>query len=272
MFKWMQNLTILTKVALSFAIICLTTIALGVFASQRMSAINDGLVDVGHNWLPSVKVLGRVAQQAERYRGNIAMTLLAHDDGTRTAAAQRLATARAEVLKAMADYQPMVTDGEERGLAAQVRQKWDALVTTGEAVLDVARKGNQAGADDLASTTFQHGIEEFRAALQAGIDFNNRGANQAVEAGAATYAAARVGVIGTLLVAVAICVLTGFGLVMGVSRPILAITGVMRRLADHDTSVEISFMGRKDEIGAMASAVSVFKDNMLDADRLTAEQ
>jgi methyl-accepting chemotaxis protein len=272
MLKWMQNLTILAKVALSFAIICVTTVALGVFASERMSAINDGLVDVGSNWLPSVKVLGRVAQQTERYRGNIAMTLLAHDDKTGIAATQFLATARDGVLKALADYQPLISDGEERGLAAQVAQKWDALMVAGEAVLERARKGDQAGADDLMATTMQQAIDQFRAALQADIDFNNQGGNKAVEAGAATYAAARVWVIGTLLVAVAICLLTGFGLVMGVSRPILAIAGVMRRLADHDTGVEITGVGRKDEIGAMASAVSVFKDNMLEADRLTAEQ
>ena len=36
--------------------------------------------------------------------------------------------------------------------------------------------------------------------------------------------------------------------------------------------VEIAGGGRRDEIGAMASAVAVFKDNMIEADRLEAAQ
>ena len=36
MLTWMRNLTIRAKVTLSFAIICVTTIGLGVFAIERM--------------------------------------------------------------------------------------------------------------------------------------------------------------------------------------------------------------------------------------------
>ncbi len=55
---------------------------------------------------------------------------------------------------------------------------------------------------------------------------------------------------------------------MGVSRPIGRMTVVMRRLAQQDTSVEIFGCHRGDEIGAMAEAVHVFKDNMLQRDEL----
>ena len=45
----------------------------------------------------------------------------------------------------------------------------------------------------------------------------------------------------------------------------------MRRLAARDLSGAIPGTGRGDEIGAMASSVGVFKDNIIQADRLTAE-
>ncbi|MDR3463141.1 MAG: methyl-accepting chemotaxis protein [Beijerinckiaceae bacterium] len=47
----------------------------------------------------------------------------------------------------------------------------------------------------------------------------------------------------------------------GIASPILAMTGAMRRLADKDLAVEIPGVGRADEIGDMAAAVQVFKDN-----------
>ena len=46
----------------------------------------------------------------------------------------------------------------------------------------------------------------------------------------------------------------------------------MGRLAEHDMSVQIEGQDRKDEIGLMAAAVQVFKNNMIEADRLKEEQ
>ncbi len=54
--------------------------------------------------------------------------------------------------------------------------------------------------------------------------------------------------------------------------PIRDLTGTMLRLARHDLSAAVDCVGRKDEIGEMAGAVQVFKDNMVEGDRLKAEQ
>src|SRR5205085_1048509 len=56
-----------------------------------------------------------------------------------------------------------------------------------------------------------------------------------------------------------------------VTRPISAITQVMRRLAVGEVAVEIPDMMRKDEIGQMANAVQVFKENALERLRLAKE-
>ncbi|GHD56765.1 methyl-accepting chemotaxis protein [Thalassobaculum fulvum] len=55
-------------------------------------------------------------------------------------------------------------------------------------------------------------------------------------------------------------------------RPITAITGIMRRLAGGDTTVEIPSPKRRDEIAEMADAVQVFKDNAIEKERLEAER
>ncbi|MDB5502708.1 MAG: methyl-accepting chemotaxis sensory transducer [Tardiphaga sp.] len=55
-------------------------------------------------------------------------------------------------------------------------------------------------------------------------------------------------------------------------RPIVDITASMTRLAGGDASEVTRVSDRQDEIGAMAAAVQVFKDNMITASRLAAEQ
>ncbi len=58
----------------------------------------------------------------------------------------------------------------------------------------------------------------------------------------------------------------------GISRPVVRMCVAMRALAGGDKAVEIPGVGRKDEIGQMADTVQVFKDNMIETERLRSEQ
>jgi methyl-accepting chemotaxis protein len=73
-----------------------------------------------------------------------------------------------------------------------------------------------------------------------------------------------------------VAVLLGVGLAIVMARsiasPIKAMTDAMTRLARREMTVEIAGLGRKDEVGSMAEAVQVFKDNMIRADQFTADQ
>lgn len=57
-----------------------------------------------------------------------------------------------------------------------------------------------------------------------------------------------------------------------VFKPMSGMTGAMQRLADGNLEVEVPAQGRTDELGEMAKAVQVFKDNAITIKRLDAEQ
>jgi methyl-accepting chemotaxis protein len=57
-----------------------------------------------------------------------------------------------------------------------------------------------------------------------------------------------------------------------IARPIASLCAVMQTLSGGDKSVVIPNTVQKDEVGDMARAVLVFKDSMVEADRLRAEQ
>jgi len=58
----------------------------------------------------------------------------------------------------------------------------------------------------------------------------------------------------------------------GIVRPLTGMTGAMTRLAAGDTATDIPARGSRDEIGDMARAVEVFRQNAIRADALAAEQ
>jgi methyl-accepting chemotaxis protein len=74
------------------------------------------------------------------------------------------------------------------------------------------------------------------------------------------------------IVAVLLGIAAAYLIGTGITRPVGAMTAAMARLAEKDMGVEIPGTDHKDEVGDMAHAVQVFKDNMIEADRLAAEQ
>lgn len=77
-----------------------------------------------------------------------------------------------------------------------------------------------------------------------------------------------------LLAVVGVGAAAGIGvlLFLAVVRPLGAMTDTMRELAQGNLKVKVPAGGRRDEMGAMAAAVEVFRDQMVRAERLTAEQ
>ena len=67
-------------------------------------------------------------------------------------------------------------------------------------------------------------------------------------------------------------VIAAFAVGRSIASPITAITGVMGRLAEDDTEIEIAYTANRDEIGSMARAVQVFRDNAIEVKRLKAAQ
>jgi methyl-accepting chemotaxis protein len=89
------------------------------------------------------------------------------------------------------------------------------------------------------------------------------------EAGADSAAQLFFSLLGLALLLAAVVT---FGVARLIARPIVGMTKAMTALADGNKQTDVVGAERKDEIGAMAKAVLVFKENMTRADALAAEQ
>jgi signal transduction histidine kinase len=68
-----------------------------------------------------------------------------------------------------------------------------------------------------------------------------------------------------------IAMLMGVLLTRGIAAPITRMTSAMTTLAKGDTTAEVPGASRRDEIGAMAAAAQIFKDNMIERQQAQAE-
>jgi methyl-accepting chemotaxis protein len=271
MFRSLRAMTIRAQLLTAFGIVLLVTAGLGLLATQRLSEVNDAGTEIRANWLPSTRLLGNLVAIAERYRSTQASHVLAGNDADKNAAEDRLTALRADYDKAWRTYAAMVDPGEEERLAASVTQSWQAYQALGANLIALSRKhADKEAAQAYGDMT--DAMSKFRAAMQADLDFNEHGGIQAAELGGQIYDSTRTMIIGAVIAAILICSLAGWLMITGISRPIGAMTEAMKRLARRDMSAEIVGCGLKNELGGMASAVQVFKDSMIEADRLAAEQ
>lgn len=132
--------------------------------------------------------------------------------------------------------------------------------------------------DGAVTGKYEHDMDTYYAATQRGlgtiIGVRDAFYDNAEQILASASSAARTSFIIALGVLLAVLIASA-GLIVMVRRrvcaPIVGLTTRMTQLADGDVAGDIPGAQRSDEIGAMAAAVQVFKDNMIRADRLAAE-
>jgi methyl-accepting chemotaxis protein len=97
-------------------------------------------------------------------------------------------------------------------------------------------------------------------------------ATQAADGVAASQQQTKMLIIGIGVAVVLIGLLLNWLIGRGITGPLARLSGAMERLATGDTSVDIPATDARDEIGAMARTVIVFRDNALEREQLAVTQ
>ncbi|MDC7785649.1 methyl-accepting chemotaxis protein [Rhodoplanes sp. TEM] len=162
-----------------------------------------------------------------------------------------------EALAADPESRKLVTDLRTNlaGYVAGFRTYVAAIVEIERLVADMAVK-----AEDVA--TAAAGIRDSAAAEQAAI----LDATESRLAGAA--GAVTIGSLVAVLAGLVLAWLIG----RSIARPIVRIGDVLVAIAGGDRSVEIPYVGRRDEVGANARAAQAFKENLVRIAAMEAEQ
>jgi methyl-accepting chemotaxis protein len=164
----------------------------------------------------------------------------------------------------------------DAGIKRTLTEKSYAPVVEFWKVLDAdffpALARGDAAAAGRAYAALSAAYQSHRAVIDEIVERSNA-ANAATEARAArneqVYVLALWAAAGTVL----LLVLGGAaGVIAGLVRPIVAMTGAMRAIAGGTLDAAIPGAGRRDEIGAMAQSVEFFRKGLVEAERLAGEQ
>lgn len=145
----------------------------------------------------------------------------------------------------------------------------------GSTTVEKSRSANSSGASSTYHLTGPDWITEATVAIdtllnvQAGIS-QNTGALIDVEISKATVSLATN--LMTLIAALILTIISVWVVVVRVSKSLGHIEETMATLANGDSNVEVPYAGRTDELGQMAAAVQVFKDNAIAMKKMDGEE
>ncbi|MGE3333010.1 MAG: methyl-accepting chemotaxis protein [Rhodospirillaceae bacterium] len=239
------------------------------YTAQQLNAQSDEISGV---WLAGTETLGRLKAEVAELRIKQARHIMDRSEAEWAKTEQNLKDINARVDGIEAEYEKTIVWEEDRKLFNEYKKQEDLYYDLISDTIKASRANDdQAAADAFVGKSFE-AYTATNKALDDLIKLNQRGAATAIERAASLYDTTLWAIAGAIALVVGIVVWATLFASKNISAPIGNITNVMSVLADGNKTVTIPYSGRKDEIGAMAAAVQVFKDNMIKADELAAAQ
>ncbi|WP_259780541.1 methyl-accepting chemotaxis protein [Aestuariispira ectoiniformans] len=269
--KFLRHMKIAHKLALSFAILIAGTL---VMAAIAFSAIND--IKSAETTSFTARELG---QTYLRYKGSFAdqrqsllyylltgdrTGLTQYQDASKTTAAlhkhlEELAGDNEELHTLVSQLAVHYGEWTDRFAGEQIRLMRNYLTVNQARVIEVSGEPQ-----DVIKQ-----FEDVAARLDSNLDQIVKQAVVTKEGAIDRFTFTIIASLGLLVV---VAIVLGLALTRAIGGPIGRITNTMGELANDNLEIDIQGADRRDEIGGMARAVEVFKQNAIEQRRLQAQE
>jgi two-component system, OmpR family, sensor kinase len=270
-----QPLSIRAQLALVFLFFFLLVVVLGSFSISRLSHFNRLSADIAELWLPNTRVLGDLNNFTSDFRAIEGSNLLSSDASEIAATEKEMEQLDRSIAHAERSYEQLRHDATENALYAQFQERWNDYRRIVNQMLALSRTNRTAEAIAIYRSSSRAAYNAASDALGQLTDRAVANAQEASERLAVAYRQA-LWLIG-LAIAIAGAVVAGalFYISRSISAPLLELADRMHRLAVNDTDIDIRGTERRDEIGEMARAAVVFRNNAIElmrSQRVLAQQ
>jgi len=267
----MKRLTVKQTLIAVLSVICAFLVIVSYNSLSTISTLNDNTQQIGGFWMKRLVVAKDIKGNFSDLKLAYARYLLEASPEKRAAVAKLVDETKAAVEQSIDDYVKGARTVKGRELINRVQSE---LKTYGELASQMVRLQDGGKSAEAASL--------FRQKMEPQSDLVSQDTADLVAfilGQTETYvttSGATAGYAFTITAAIAaLAILIAFAgtmfAVYGIANPIRRIATAMKILSDGDLQSEIPYAGRADEIGAMAGAVEVFRQNAISVLRLEQE-
>jgi methyl-accepting chemotaxis protein len=259
--QFFRNLKIGMKLVAVVSVVVTLTAFLGIFAVMEMSKVNDATVEIATNWLPSIRLQGKMSDAINYCRRADFAHLAARDEASMARFEKYFEDGQTQLLDAESKYEKLLVDDEDRRLFDAVRSAWPGYVEAHNKTMalsrDIARKNEAMALNAEARKPF----DDTMAALQKHIEFNAKGSDLAAARAEGIYRNGR-----TLVYVVLFgCAAAGIALALvvgnAIRKSLKAGVEAANQLARGDLSIHLDNPS-EDEAGQLLQALETTVKSM----------
>ncbi|OWV77492.1 chemotaxis protein [Rhizobium sp. R634] len=267
----MKRPTVKQTLIAILAVICAFLIALSYNSLSTISTLNDNAQQIGGFWMKRMVTARDIKGGFSDLKLASARYLLEASPEKRAVGAKLIGDTREAVDKAIEEYVKGVRTEKGRELINQVKSELAKYAELTEQMVRLQDDGKSAEAisffrenmepqSDLVSQEVADLVAFILGQTETYVTTSDATANFAFTITASIAALSIVVTLAGAMFAV-----------FGIANPIRRIAAAMKILSDGDLQSEVPYAGRADEIGAMAAAVEVFRQNAMNVLRLEQE-
>ena len=256
--------SIKARLSLVFLFFFLLVIVLGFESLRSLNYVNDASAQIRVRWLPSTRALGDLNNLTTDFPAAETAMLRANSVSERATTEQQMAELDRGIAAAQLAYRQIRHDATENDLYRRFESRWSEY----RSIAARSRSVPSGAAGAAAAYDIEN---EAKSAYAAASDLlgtlterNLAGAREASERSDLVYAQARKRIVLTIFLAALLVAGAMLHVTRSISAPLVDLAARMHRLAASETSVEVLGTRRHDEIGEMARAVVVFRNNAID--------
>ncbi|MBB3693441.1 methyl-accepting chemotaxis protein [Sphingomonas sp. BK580] len=260
----------MSKLLLAFGCCLLIVLGLSAVAVSKLSTMNDSVSTFADNRLPKAVALGELEGKFAAYRTAMYRHIAAPPEKLREAD-EAVTKARQATMKASQELAALVTAPESKAAVARIETILPEITRRDDGVLVASRAGDDAGATQALFAVRSDSEKLAREVADLRTLFQAQEA-EAKSAAATNFAGAKLVIAAAVMIALAVILLALFLMVRLVSRPLRDLHLAIGQMAAGKLDVVLGQDGRRDEVGKLASSVTLLRDQLVAAERAKQEQ
>jgi two-component system, OmpR family, sensor kinase len=247
-----------------FLLFFLLVVVLGSFSIWRLSNFSRLSADVAEVWLPNTRALGDLNNFTSDFRAIEGSNLLSTDPSELAETERQMTELDRLIAEAERNFERIRRDAAENDLYAVFKQHWNEYRTLVNQITALSRANRKVDAQALYSGASRAAYEAASDALGQLTDQAVANAQTASERLGVAYRQAFWLIVLGIVIAGVMVVAALIHIRRSISAPLLQLADRMRRLAANNTDIDVPETGRRDEIGEMAQATVVFRNNAIE--------
>ena len=267
----MRSLRISRLLPALFVLMVVLGVVQGLVAFRSLSAMTGHIERIGEERMPQMSAILRLSNAFSELNATYYEHLLSMDIDRITAIEATLKE-RSAALGTMLDAYAAANAGDPQAVSTveQIKTALATYLKDSEQLLQFSAIAAKGPAQEVYDGPMKTSADAIEAALQGLIAGNEQVTGETIATAQAEHDSAFALTIASLALSVGLATAAIFLVNRRVVKPLNGIAGSMKTLAEGDTNITIPHADRTDEIGEMAAAVAVFRDNA--AERLRLER